>query len=159
MSKEKEIQEVSILNTLRINKYKLDDECENQPNLYFYWSKQLTDEKSNKMRLENKLEYLSAKADLDLRKSPPEGVKITEGSIKALLAEDKSLQRVKESILDSKERIYHLESVVRALEQRRSDLDNLVVLYSKNYFALPTGKNINDQTSKEVKRRLRKEKK
>ncbi len=76
--------------------------------------------------------------------------KFTEATIASLIEADKRVVTKKESVfnasaelLNKKAESYSLEAGVKALDHRKSMLDNLVVLWSKGYYSkigiTPTG--------------------
>ena len=127
---------------LRINKYKLEDECENQHNLYNYWATLLADARTNKDRQESKLELLEGKVELKYRSMEdlPGKIKSTEGAIKACIKCDEEIEEQTEKVNNAKSEVYHLEVAVKSFEQRKSDLDNLVTLFVKGFYSQPDGK-------------------
>jgi len=149
---------------LKINKYKLDDECENQPNLYNYYSTQLADMKTEKGILKNRLKFFSSKIELDILSTTnekgitPEGVKITISSMTALLTTHETIVKINDELVQVEKAIYHLEAAVESFQQRRADLDNLVKLYGNNYFSLPVGvrKDGNTEASMDARKKLNK---
>jgi len=163
--KEERNQGINLDAELKINKYKLDDECENQPNLYNYYATQLADMKTEKGILKNRLKFFSSKIELDILSTTnekgitPGGVKITISSMNALLTTHETIVKINDELVQVERAIYHLEAAVESFQQRRSDLDNLVKLYGNNYFSLPGGmrKDGNSEVSKAIRKKLNKE--
>ncbi len=137
-------------NDLKINKYKLHEECMAQASLYHYYSELLADVKSEKDKQENKLKFMVAETEIELRKNPPEGIKITEATIKALLIIDLKIKQQQGVLNKTKSELYHLEFVINSIEHKKTALKLLVQLFSVNYFSIPDGKK---ETQEDIPRR------
>jgi len=164
--KEKKKISRDIETELKINKYKLDDECENQPNLYNYYATQLAEAKTEKSILKNKLKFFSSKielgisSNLDDKGKTPEGIKVTLPVLASMVTTNETIVRINDDLVQVDKAVYHLEAIVASFDQRRSDLDNLVRLYCKSYFSLPGGvkKDSNTEASMDARKKLNKEK-
>lgn len=142
---------------IKINKFKLDEENEIQPSLYIYYSELLADAKAEKDKAIDSFNLVKAEREMELRKNPPDGIKITEAAIEALLAQDRKIQKYETKIFEAKKRVYHLEAAVNALEHRKSALRNLTTLFVAGYYSLPErDKDINDQARKLARNKLNK---
>lgn len=124
---------------VRINRYKLDEECAHQSTLYLYYSDILADAKAQEDADEDELDKVLAEVEMKYRKDPPEDLKITDSVIKALVEKDLRVETAKEKLRKSKKWKYRVESVVNSLGHKKSELDNLVVLWSKGYYMVDTG--------------------
>ena len=133
-------EEQDFRDDLRINKFKLEEECEKQPSLYGYWANELSDIRAEKDQAEDKLDLLEANVELNYRTNPPEGMKVTEATIKSMVESNAEIQKQKEIVRDKKSKLYHFETAVKALEQKKSSLDNLVTLFVKGFYSQPDGK-------------------
>ena len=156
------MKERSFEKEVQINKFKLDDECEIHSSFYLYWNEELADAKAAKDCAEDALSLTLAEAEMHIRKTPPEGIKITESVIKALVMENESVKKHKEELRQIKESIYHLEAAVKAFEHRKSQLNNLVSLYATGYFSAPSTQKrntINDDAGKSIRKNLNRRKK
>jgi len=125
---------------LKINKYKLEEECEKQPSLYGYWANLLSEARADKDREEDKLDLLESTVELNYRTNRPEGMKVTEATIKSMVENNKEIQDQKGSLRAKKSQVYHLETAVKSLEQKKSSLDNLVTLFVKGFYSQPDSK-------------------
>jgi tetrahydromethanopterin S-methyltransferase subunit G len=146
---------------VKINKFKLEDESERHPNLYYFYSDLLDEAKWKKDEIEKKLEFVTAREELKIRKNPPKDVKITEGSIKALLVVNEEVVKLKDKLVEIKREVYHFKTAVEAIEQRNSRLKDLTSLYISGYFSKPSGhqKNTNtDNFQNEQRKNLRRRK-
>lgn len=145
-------------NDIKINKYKLDDECEQHSSMYHYWSDALADAKTDLDRLKEQKEVIVAERDQYLRKNWDESRwgKQTEPAIKAKLMTDEKVAKIREDFLDAQANVYTLQSAVSSFEHRKSMLDNLVTLFVRQYYSGPNGKRegMTDQMGDEVRDNL-----
>jgi hypothetical protein len=120
---------------VNIDRYALDKECEEHSSKYLYWSQILANKKHELDKAKNKLHLIESTANLNYRKNPPEGVKITESTIQALLDTDAGVTKVKDELTDIGHELSVISSVVNALEHKRSELNNLVQLQISGYYS------------------------
>ena len=127
---DKKIFGVNFADDVKINKFRLEDECEIQSEMYYHYGRLLAEKKNHR-------DHVRAKTELLIREKPdtflPVGVKLTEGAVDAVIKSDEELTR-----LDKEVRL--LEAAVGALEDRRSQLKNLTELYLAGYYSAPDGK-------------------
>jgi hypothetical protein len=78
---------VDINNTdFKVNRFKLEKECENQSSLYCYYSDLYSQAQIEKDKKALELEQVKANIDLDIRRNPPsEFKKLTESMIISLI--------------------------------------------------------------------------
>lgn len=143
---------------ISINRYRLDEESEKQPSIYGRYAELLADAKADKDSAENALKLKMAEIEISLRADPSPEVKITENSIKALIVKNEKVVKKKERLLRKEAVIYKLEAAVRALDHRKSELNNLTQLWIKGYYSQPndgrphdTG---NDVAAKDIRKNL-----
>lgn len=157
-----EKQDNSFEQDLSINKYKLDEECLSHSSRYAYYSEAQTVAKSNVSKAKDNLEYVTAEANLRIRKEYAEkGEKFTEAVITSQLTLDKGVNEAKKELREKEEVYSRLTVAVQAMETRRSELDNLVKLYCAGYFSSVNTdgsirKGINEQTSSNIRKNLNK---
>jgi hypothetical protein len=123
----------------RINKYRLDDECESQSSTYLYYSELQAEAKDREGAAEDDLTKIKAEVELAYRKDPPGDAKVTEPFIKALVEVNKDVIAAKERLREAKKYRLRVDAVVGSLGHRKSMLDNLTVLWSKGYYMIDTG--------------------
>lgn len=111
-----------------IDKYRLNDECEVQPAMYYFYSSKLAEARAEQEGAKNKLDYVLGSRELAIRSNPPDGIKITEAVITACLATDTEVLAAKEALATANAAVTAMYSAVNALEQRKSMLDNLTRL-------------------------------
>lgn len=117
-----------------IDRFKLEEECETQPSIYGYYASQFAEAKSDAERAKSRYDLVLAEKDLSIRRNPPMDVKLTEASISALVTESSDVQLAKEAVLVANAKVNNLEAAIFALNQKKSQLDNLVQLWIKDYY-------------------------
>ena len=120
---------------LHINKFRLDDESVKQVSLCLYWNDEYALARTEADKLKVELDRAEADAELKLRREPPQDVKLTEGTVKALVAESPKVRKTQDQLLAAKARVYSFEAATKAIDHRKSELDNLVQLYVKGYYS------------------------
>ena len=148
-------EEKDFRDDLNINRFKLEDECEKQPSLYGYWADLLSDARARKDAEEDRLDLISAEIELQYRSMDtlPGKIKSTEAAIKACMSGNEKLETQRAKVRAAKAEIYHLEVAVKALEQKKSSLDNLVTLFTKGFYSQPDGKRRSGTDEAEVSHR------
>ena len=135
---------------LRINKFKLDDESVKQVSLCLYWNDEYAAARTEADKQKVELDRAEGEAELRLRREPPEDIKLTEGTVKALVVVDKHVVAIQSQLLTAKARVYSLEAATKAIDHRKSQLDNLVQLYVKGYYS-GTSKDATTEVSSAVR--------
>jgi len=123
----------------RINKYRLDDECSEQSSKYLYYSELQAGAKDQESSDQDALERIKAEVEMKIRENPPEGVKITEGSVKALVDSSKEVEEARKRLREARNYRHRVDAVVNSLGHRKAMLDDLTVLWSKGYYMVDTG--------------------
>lgn len=123
---------------VEINRFKLDEECQKHSGIFYYYTKELSDAKSELDEQKDKLSFMESELELDLRKNPPDDMKITEQAIKSLIGSNKILKAQKEIVNKIKKRVYYLESAVKVLEHKKAMIKHLVDLFAARYYSEPT---------------------
>lgn len=130
----------SLGDQIKINKYKLDDECVEQASFYHYWADLQADAKATVDRAENTAKLVEAEAQSRVKlRMEKAGDKITVDAVAAGVLLDSEVRAAKEALLVAREELYHLDAAVRAMDHRKSELDNLVKLWAASYFSQPEG--------------------
>ena len=149
---------------LRIDKYKLDDECISHPALYYHYSEMAVTAKNEVAVLADILKLKMGEANVAIRnRFTKKEVKFTEAVISAEVEKDESVITAREELREAELNYTRIQAGVSAFEHRKSQLDNLVRLYCAGYFSTPssTGKpneSINEQAAKAVRKNLNKKK-
>ena len=123
-----------------INRYRLEEECEKHPGVYHYWAEKLAEAKAECDDAELELSRTLASSEIALREGAEvSGKKITENGVKAALEVDAKVKAARDAVKAAFRTRYRIEAGVKALEHKKSELDNLVQLYAKSYYARPDG--------------------
>jgi hypothetical protein len=120
---------------VKINRMKLDEECELQPIMYQFYGEMYADAKAKKDAAKDKLDLVLAQREMYYRMNPPMEVKATEAVYSAMITQDTDVQNAKEELRKTSEALYHLDVAITSMEHRKSELDNLVKLYLNQYYA------------------------
>lgn len=148
---------------IKINKYKLDDECEKQASTYLYWAQKNADAKSDLNDAQDHLKLVLSKVDMDLRENwnPETMGKQTEGSIKAAVENDAKVVAAKKKVSDLQRDVNTLSAAVSAFEHRKEELKNLTSLLIGGFYSAPIAKKegINETAEREIRKTLNKKKK
>lgn len=161
------MEDIDFQKELSINKYRLDEECLSHSTKYAYYAEAQAIAKGNLTKAKDELEYTIAEANLRIRAEyENQGKKVTEALISSAITLDDEVREAKEKLREAEEIYNRLSVAVQAMDTRRSELDNLVKLYCAGYYstvvpdkAENTRRNINEQTSADMRRNLNKEKK
>jgi len=149
---------MSFEDDVKINKYKLDVACEEQPCLILSYEEPLASLKGDRDRLYDRLNLVTAELELEIRKNPPEGVKLTEGTVKSLVLSSPRVTKIQTKLNETKKEIYQYEAAVNAFEHRKRMLDNLVKLWTSNYYSDPDRYvSPSDEAGKDIRGNLNKE--
>lgn len=125
---------------IKINRFKLPEECERHPSMYYYWSNLLADAKKECDRAEDQLKFTLADQEMNIRASAENtGMKLTEGGVKASLEINTEVLAARKALRNAQKDRYHLEAAVNSLEHRRSQLDNLTKLGINQFYSAPSG--------------------
>lgn len=124
---------------LRINKYDLETEWLNQPNLYYHYSKLQADARLEMDEAKEKLEQIKADLNLDVRSDPKKfGVeKVTNESVAAAIIVEQEYVEALREVNITRHSYEVISGAVRAMEQRRSALENLVKIQLSQIHATP----------------------
>ena len=119
---------------IRINRLKLDEECEIQPALYHFYAEEYAQARAVRDAQKDKLDLVLGTRETYLRRNPPEDIKITESVIAALLVQDTEVQTAKEEFRKAQAKVDILYAGTSALDHRKAELDNLVTIWTKDYY-------------------------
>lgn len=149
-------EERKLSEDLKIDKFDLDTEAEMHAASYDYWSQRLADARSEKDDADDRVTLIMSEVELEIRKNPPQDLKVTEQVIKSLVLADKRVQEYKKELREIKEDVYHLDAAVKAMEHRKGKISDLVDLYVSGYFSKPEGRRrgVNRQVGDEIRRNL-----
>lgn len=133
---------------------RLDDEWMTHSALYQDYGAQLADAQYKMDTAKTEVDTIKAELDAAIRADPDVfGLeKITEPSVANCIKLQSEYQVAESALHDATRQVRLLQATVRALDHRKSALENLVRLYLANYFGDPTMKRGTD--SGDMDRRL-----
>lgn len=148
---------------IKINRFKLEEECERHVSLYHYYSKARADAKAELDEANDKLKLTLAEMDGEIRNNWNEDKdgKRTEGAITNKLESNEKIIIQKGKIRDIQKNLYVLDAATFALDHRKSMLDNLVTLLVKGFYSAPNGgkrKDASDEVVDEIRSKINKKK-
>ena len=126
---------------IAINKLKLEEECSIQPMLYEWYGNKYAEARGNKDKAKDRLDLILSQKDLYYRRNPPTDIKATEAVYASLVAIDTDVLIAKEEYQKASQEVYSLDIAINVLDQRKSELDNLVQLWTKSYYSGNIGMN------------------
>ena len=124
---------------VKINKFHLDEEWLGQPSLFYTFAEELAEAQRVYDKLKEKLEIVKAELSIAIVKKPSNfGLhKTTQALIESTLLLNDEYKEALEEVREAKYNVSVLQSAVKALEQRKSALENLVKLHGQSYYAEP----------------------
>ncbi len=149
---------------VKINRFKLPEECENHSSKYYYWAKLLANAKTELGSNEDKLKLTSAERELFIRNHwDDSNGKQTEAGVKAILETDKEVIAAKKTLMSNQSEVNTLFAAVTAMEHRRDMLKCEKELLIGGFYASPDGGGRKEgpveQASNIVRSKLNKDKK
>jgi len=161
----------SLKQDLVIDEFNLVEEWLNQAELFNSYAEEKTEADKKLGKAKEELEVISAELKQDIARTPKDYgiiVKPTVQLIDAVVIQDKDYVRQRGLIIDL---IYERDmcsNAVKAIDIKKSALENIVKLHGQNYFATPSEKGIKGEvigdmkegaTKGSVSRRMRRNKK
>ena len=144
----------------KINRFKLEEECEKHPGIYYIYMEALADARIIVDKRKDKLELISSEVYLNYSGMDklPNGSKTTGENVKAYVNKDEKVQSAKKKLLEAKSDLSTLEAAGKALEHKKSQLDNLRHLWISGYYSDPNRKRgRTDEAGNEIRKQLNKE--
>lgn len=127
------------LKALEIDQYRLDDEWNNQPQVYARYALKAADARRSWDESKANLEVVKAELDRDIRKNPEKYdlLKITETQISSTIVLQDDYKVANEEVIRTHHDMDVVNAFVQALDQRKSALSKLVDLFLADYFSKP----------------------
>ena len=124
---------------MRIDVDSLDVEWADQPTLMLRYTKIAAEARMALDRAKENLGIVKAEIDLTIRKDPEKYdiIKITESAIQSAIILDTDYGLVNEKCLQAAYEFDMAQGAVKAVDQRKQALENLVKLHGLQYFAGP----------------------
>lgn len=129
---------MNIEKDLFVDIHSLDEMIKDQPQKLFQYSDALAEAKQVLGDLELQLSVKTAQVEKLIRAGeyePAKDVKITEGTVKAFLADDAELIDMQAAIIKQKSYVAKLSGAVDAFQHRKHSINNAIQLWSQNYFS------------------------
>lgn len=124
---------------LKVNRFRLEEACEEQAGLYTYWSERAAEARSERERLENRLEFVVAQKTSEAYNNPGmlPGGKATEATARAWVNSHPDAESLKEELRQAQKQENILAGAVRGMDTRKSMIEVLQRLYSGQYWGDP----------------------
>ena len=126
-------------NDLKIDVDALDVEWAEQPTLMLKYTRIAAEARMELEEAKEKVGIVKAEIDLQIREDPEKFglIKITEAAIQSTIALEDSFIKVNSKCLKTAYELEMAQGAVRAMDQRKQALENLVKLHGLQYFAGP----------------------
>lgn len=124
---------------IKIEDYNLDIEWLEQPEKMFKYAKNAAELRAQLDSAKENLDLVKAELDKNVRSNPDKfGIeKITEAVVTATIITHPDYKKANDMFLQSKFELDVANAAVKAMEQRKDALENLVKLFGLQYFAGP----------------------
>ena len=118
-----------------LDRFKLEEESEALSSIYAYYASQQAEAHIEADKAKKELDRVKATKELYLRRNPPMDVKLTEGTVSALVQEASEVVEAENNLLIANEKLYNLDSAIYSLNQKKSGLEYLVNLWERGYYS------------------------
>ena len=124
---------------IRIDETALDVEWLEQPRLFMKYAQHLAEMRKRLDAAKEQLDLVRAELDKDIRMNPDkyEISKITETVVSNTIITQPEYREANKEMIDAKFEVDIAMAAVRAFDQRKDALENLVKLHGQQYFAGP----------------------
>ena len=143
-----------------IDETALDVEWLQQPNLMYKYAKYQAETKKAMDEAKERLDFIKAKLEMDIRANPENyGLsKVTESAIASTILLQPEYQEVSKKYIEAKYENDVAVAAVRAIDQKKTALENLVKLLNVSYFAGPSApRDLSLEWNEHIKRKEQKE--
>lgn len=153
-----DVDDFDIESDLKINKYKLDEECLTHASTYNRYAEMATKTKTELTKAKDKLSLITAQRNIAIREEiAKSGSKVTEKMIESYLEADKEVLKAKKEVREIEEVNAIFNAMLDSFEHRKSELDNLVKLYCAGYYSVVGKKETSTETTeKDIRKNLNK---
>lgn len=153
------IDDFDIETDLKINKYKLDEECLTHASTYNRYAEMALKTKTELTKAKDKLSLITAQRNIAIREEiAKSGSKVTEKMIESYLESDKEVLKAKKEVREIEEVNATFNAMLDSFDHRKSELDNLVKLYCAGYYSAVGNKKetSTETTEKDIRKNLNK---
>lgn len=143
-----------------IDETALDVEWLQQANLMYKYVRYHAETKKAMDEAKERLDFVKAKLEMDIRANPEDyGLsKVTESAIASTILLQPEYQEASKKYIEAKYENDVATAAVRAIDQKKTALENLVKLLSVSYFAGPSApRDLSLKWNEHIKRREQKE--
>ena len=153
-----DVDDFDIESDLKINKYKLDEECLTHASTYNRYAEMATKTKTELTKAKDKLSLITAQRNIAIREEiAKSGSKVTEKMIESYLETDKEVLKAKKEVREIEEVNATFNAMLDSFDHRKSELDNLVKLYCAGYYSVVGKKETSTETTeKDIRKNLNK---
>lgn len=154
-----DIDDFDIKTDLKINKYKLDEECLTHASTYNRYAEMALKTKTELTKAKDKLSLITAQRNIAIREEiAKSGSKVTEKMIESYLESDKEVLNAKKEVREIEEVNATFNAMLDSFDHRKSELDNLVKLYCAGYYSVVGNKKetSTETTEKDIRKNLNK---
>ncbi len=122
-----------------LDEHSLEKEWIAQPKMFHFYARRLADARKEYEEAKINRDIVEAEIDKDIRLHPDRFMipKITEEVVKKTTILQRGYKSAQEKVIQAKHRQDVLQASVDALEHRKKALENLVQLWSQDYFSEP----------------------
>ena len=146
------MSEINYEEDLRIDHNALDIMCLTQPMRFMSYAKLAADAAAELDRAKERLDVVRAETDATVRKAAADaGEKVTEAVVSGRIIQNAVYMKANDDFLTKKHTLDILNAAVKAFQQRKDMIENLIRLAAQSYFATPA---IPRDLDAEVKKRL-----
>ncbi|NIU01110.1 MAG: hypothetical protein GWN01_09345 [Nitrosopumilaceae archaeon] len=159
--KKTKMTRINFEDDIEIDHEALDIEWLEQPGKMLKYSRYSADTRQIMDMTKERLELVRAELDQQIRQYPDfyQIAKITEGSIQSTILKDPEYRKTAEEYINAKHEYELAQGAVKAFDQRKTALENLVRLHGASYFAGPSiPRNLSEERKardQEVNKRIR----
>lgn len=153
------IDNFDIETDIKINKYRLDEECLTHASTYNRYAEMALKTKTELTKAKDKLSLITAQRNIVIREEiAKSGSKVTEKMIESYLESDKEVLKAKKEVREIEEVNATFNAMLDSFDHRKSGLDNLVKLYCAGYYSVVGNKKetSTETTEKDIRKNLNK---
>lgn len=134
------MDDLNLNSELHIDPTMLDVECLRQPELFMKWAEMEVEAHSDVERAKLRMDVIKSQIDKNVREDPAKyGLsKITEAAVTSAVLSSEEYRAAYTNFISAKENASLLDHAVRAFEQRKAMINNLIILHGQQYFAGPS---------------------
>lgn len=148
-----------ITDDLKINRFKLEDEAENQPSLFYHYSEITATARETRDKAKARLKEVEGRVSLDYRTGKRVSeTKLTEAAISAAVDIDAEVVEARHAFLKAEAELGRAASAEEAMQQRKAMIGHLVQLYTMQYYSKPgpskAGSGADEQVGDELRKNL-----